>query len=385
MVKDGDIAGAVIAISRRGQLVHTAVIGEQDVATHTPLQEDSIFRIYSMTKAFTGVAMMQLFEEGKWRLDDPVAKFVPQFANLKVAVGEDAQGNFVVEDAHHPMTMRELMTHTAGFTYAYFNQTKVERTYDAVKLEDPDQTLQQLIDKLAKIPLNAQPGEKWHYSIGADVQGYVVEKLSGQSLADFMRERIFIPLRMVDTGFYVPEKDWSRLTTTYVYGADHRLIAFPQNVPDHDFRYPPKYYSGGNGAVTTARDFLRFEQMLLNSGELDGVRILAADSIKLMMHNALPSAVHETEPGKAWGLGFAVVTSPAKAQVPYGKGTVYWNGAAGTWFWVDPRNDLAVAGMVQQWSTPDAPDFFAASNQLIYRALLDRRGVEPAYYDKNKP
>jgi CubicO group peptidase (beta-lactamase class C family) len=369
MVKEGDIAGAVIAISRHGQRVHTVVVGQQDIATHTPMREDAIFRIYSMTKAFTGVAMMLLFEEGRWGLDDPVAKFVPQFADLKVAVGEDAQGNFVVEDAHHPMTMRELMTHTAGFTYAYFNQTKVERTYDAVNLEDPGQTLQQLIDKLAKIPLNAQPGEKWHYSIGADVQGYIIEKLTGQSLASFMRERIFAPLHMDDTGFHVPQKDWNRLATTYVYGADHHLVAFPQDTPDHDFRYPPNYCSGGNGAVTTAQDFLRFEQMLLNGGELDGARILAAGSVQLMMQNNLPAAVGETEPGKAWGLGFAVVTSPAKARVPYGKGTVYWNGAAGTWFWVDPRNDVAVIGMVQQWSTPDAPDFFAASNHSIYRAL----------------
>lgn len=373
LVQRGDIAGAVIAVQRHGHRLHTTVVGALDIASHTPMREDSIFRIYSMTKAFTGAAMMQLYEQGLWALDDPVAKFIPEFADLKVARGEDASGNPILESPGHPMTMRELMTHTAGFTYAYYNQTKVEHLYDEVRLEDPGQTLQQLIDKLAKLPLNSQPGQQWHYSIAADVQGYIVEKLTGKSLADYMQECIFTPLHMVDTGFYVTEKNWPRLATTYVYADGHRLVPFAQDQPDHDFRYPPHYDSGGNGAVTTTGDFLRFAQMLLNGGELDGQRVLHWSSADLMMRNNLPPQVHETEPGKAWGLGFAVITDAKRAKVAYADGTVYWNGAAGTWFWIDPRNDLAVIGLVQQWSQPDAPDFFAASNRAIYRALNARR------------
>jgi CubicO group peptidase (beta-lactamase class C family) len=372
LVRKGDIAGAVIAIQQHGRLLHTTVVGAQDIASHTPMRQDSIFRIYSMTKAFTGVAMMQLYEAGRWTLDDPVAKFIPEFSDLKVASGDDGHGNLVLQPSAHPMTMRELMTHTAGFTYAYYGQTKVEHLYDEVNLEDPGQTLQQLIDKLAKLPLNSQPGEKWHYSIAADVQGYIIEKLTGKTLADYMQEHIFAPLQMVDTGFYVPEKSWARLATGYVYADGHRLVPFAQNQPDHDFRYAPHYDSGGNGAVTTAKDFLRFEQMLLNGGELDGQRMLHWSSVDLMMRNNLPPSVHETDPGKAWGLGFAVITDAKLAKVPYANGTVYWNGAAGTWFWIDRRNDLAVIGLVQQWSQPDAPDFFNESNKPIYGALTAR-------------
>ncbi len=369
LVRKGDIAGAVIAIQQHGRLMHTTIVGAQDIDSHTPMREDSIFRIYSMTKAFTGVAMMQLYEEGRWALDDPVAKFIPAFADLQVSTGDDGHGNLVLEPAAHPMTMRELMTHTAGFTYAYYGQTKVEHLYDEVNLEDPKQTLQQLIDKLAKLPLNSQPGEKWHYSIAADVQGYIIEKLTGKTLAEYLEQRVFAPLHMVDTGFYVPEKSWARLATGYVYADGHRLVPFPQDQPDHDFRYPPHYDSGGNGAVTTVRDFVRFEQMLLNGGVLDGQRVLHWSSVDLMMRNNLPTRVHETEPGKAWGLGFAMITDATLAKVPYADGTVYWNGAAGTWFWIDRHNDLAVIGLVQQWSQPDAPDFFDESNRRIYRAL----------------
>jgi CubicO group peptidase (beta-lactamase class C family) len=370
LVRKGDIAGAVIAVQQHGHWLHTTIVGAQDIASHTPMREDSIFRIYSMTKAFTGVAMMQLYEEGRWALDDPVAKFIPEFADLKVASGDDGQGNLRLESQLHPMTMRELMTHTAGFTYAYYGQTKVEHLYDEVNLEDPKQTLQQLIDKLAKLPLNSQPGEKWHYSIAADVQGYIIEKITGKTLAEYLEQRVFAPLHMVDTGFYVPEKNWARLATGYVYADGHRLVPFPQDQPDHDFRYPPHYDSGGNGAVTTVKDFLRFEQMLLNGGVLDGQRVLHWSSVDLMMRNNLPPRVHETEPGKAWGLGFAVITDAKLAKVPYARGTVYWNGAAGTWFWIDRRNDLAVIGLVQQWSQPDAPDFFDESNRPVYRALM---------------
>jgi CubicO group peptidase (beta-lactamase class C family) len=373
LVRHGDIAGAVIGIQQHGHLLHKTIVGAQDIASRTPMREDSIFRIYSMTKAFTGVAMMQLYEEGRWSLEDPVAKFIPEFADLKVASGDDAEGNLILRSQTHPMTMRELMTHTAGFTYAYYNQTKVEKMYDAVNLEDPHQTLQQLIDKLAKLPLNSQPGEKWHYSIAADVQGYIIEKLTGKSLADYLQERVFAPLQMIDSGFHVPEKNWARLATGYVYADGHRLVPFAQDQPDHDFRYPPHYDSGGNGAVTTVKDFLRFEQMLLNGGVLDGTRVLHWSSVDLMMRNNLPPVVRETDPGKAWGLGFAVITDAKLAKVPYANGTVYWNGAAGTWFWIDRRNDLAVIGLVQQWSQPDAPDFFDESNRPIYKALTDER------------
>jgi len=380
-VNRGELAGLVAVIARHGRIVHTSTIGRQDVAAASPMRADTIFRIYSMTKAFTAAAMMLLFEEGKWGFEDQVADYVPSFAGLKVVQGTDDQGQPVLVDPVHPMKMRELLTHTGGLSYGYFNQTFAEQRYNEVNVLDETRPLQVFIDKLAQIPLNAQPGAVWHYSLSADVQGYIVQKLAGMPLDRFMRERLFQPLGLRDTGFSVPAAGKSRLASLYTYAAGKSPAEGPADepreealvrieAPDRDYTKPAVCFSGGGGLVSTAGDLFRFLQMLLNGGELQGVRILAPRTVELMRSNLLPDNIRETEPGRGWATGFAVLTDPARAGTPQGKGTFYWNGAAGTAFWVDPINDVIVIGLVQQWSTPQAPDFLAEAPPLVYQALV---------------
>jgi CubicO group peptidase (beta-lactamase class C family) len=328
-----------------------------------------------MSKPITGAAMMMLFEEGKWQLNDPVAKYVPEFADLKV-YGTDAGGNMVLKEQTHAMTMRELMSHTAGFTYGYFSNTPVDKLQRDANLLDTDNTLDELIKRLAKLPLNAQPGSDWHYSVSADVQGYIVQKLSGMPFEQFLEQRIFKPLNMVDTGFFVPAGKLKRLAEFYEYGADGRLQVVHGPI-NHNFAARPALSSGGGGLVSTAADYLRFCQMLLNGGKLDGVRLLSPRTVELMRTNVLSPAMTAPSPGAGFGLGVAVYTDAIAAGGYYGKGTFYWGGAAGTWFWIDPTEDLIVIGMIQQIAGTGAaavagvPDVRGLSHAYVYQAIVD--------------
>src|SRR6266446_2368708 len=278
LVDQGRLAGVVTMVARRGKVIELEAIGKRDIAANLPMQKDSIFRIYSMTKPITGVAMMMLLEEGKWQLNDPLAKYIPEFADLKV-YGTDANGNVVMKDQVHPVTMRELMSHTGGFTYGFISNT-----------------LEEMIKRVAKLPLNAQPGSEWHYSISVDIQGYIVQKLSGMPFEEFLEKRIFKPLSMVDTGFYVPADKLKRLAEFYGYGKDGRLEVVRGGL-NHDFSAKPALSSGGGGLVSTAADYMRFCQMLLNGGKLDGVRLLSPRSVELMRTNVLPPAMPTLSPG----------------------------------------------------------------------------------------
>jgi CubicO group peptidase (beta-lactamase class C family) len=335
-----------------------------------------------MTKPVTGVAMMILYEEGKWYPLDPVSKYIPEFAHLKVFKGVDQSGNMILEDPVHPPTMRELMTHTAGFTYGYFGKTLVDKMYQDQKVMQ-SQSLQEMIDKLAKVPLLYQPGTRWVYSVSMDIQGYIVEKLSGQSLPDFMQQHIFGPLGMKDTGFFVPPEKRSRFATLYASGQNGELVvnAAPGATAD-DYTTQPSMPSGGGGMVSTAEDYLRFAQMLLNGGELDGVRILAPPTVQLMTSNHLAPSLMTGEfligqvtirPGLGWGYDCAVYTDPLEADEMVGKGTFFWLGAADTWFWVDPTNDLIFVGMTQRMIGPGHPNVEALSQPSVYQALLKPR------------
>ena len=373
LVDEGRIAGVVTMVARHGKVVEFDAAGKRDLAADAPMRTDSIFRIYSMSKPITGVAMMMLFEEGKWQLNDPVSDYIPEFSDLKV-FGTDAAGNTTLTDQTHPLTMRELMSHTGGFTYGFFSDTPVDRLQRDADVLNIDNTLEEMIRRVAKLPLNSQPGSEWHYSIAVDIQGYIVQRLSGMPFEEFLQKRIFRPLRMNDTGFYVPKEKIRRLAQFYSYGNDGTLVVQRGGL-NHDFGAKPAFASGGGGLVSTATDYMRFCQMLLNGGVLEGTRLLAPKTVELMRTNVLSPGMATLSPGAGFGLDFAVYTDVGAAGGYYGPGTYWWGGAAGTWFWIDPVNDLIVVGMIQQVAaaapTRRVPDMRGLSHSLVYQSIVD--------------
>jgi CubicO group peptidase (beta-lactamase class C family) len=374
------LAGAITLLARHGKVVDYRTYGVRDLATGAAMTKDTIFRDYSMTKPVTGVAMMILYEQGKWLPSDPISKFIPEFAHLKVFNGFDSTGAMLLADPDHAPTMRELMTHTAGFTYGNAD-TPVDRMYGELKPGTGNvKNLQEMIDKLAQIPLLYQPGHGWTYSMSMDIQGYIVEKLTGQSLPDFLRDNLFTPLGMKDAGFYVPADKRSRFAAGY-HEKDGALVAEPtENGIPTDYAQQPTAPSGGGGLVSTAEDYYRFATMLLNGGALDGTRILAPATVRLMTSNHLPAELlngkfgigqHIMRPGFGYGYNCAVVFDPPEANLPDGKGTFFWDGAAGTWFWVDPTNDVVFVGMIQRRTSPDNHSFLYHTHALVYQALVD--------------
>jgi len=380
-VDQKQIAGIVTILARHGKVVDYRTYGVSDLASGKPIQKDAIFRDFSMTKPVTGVAMMILYEQGKWLPTDPIAKYIPEFAHLKVYKGTGADGKMIVVDPEHQPTMRELMSHTAGFTYGLFGNTPVDAMYrDAQVLSSKN--LQEFIDKMAKIPLLYQPGKGWTYSVSMDIEGYIVEKLSGQSLPDYIRDHIYAPLGMRDAAFFVPAEKRNRFVTLYTTGPNGELVT------DHrapggtagEYATQPTMPSGGGGMVSTAEDYYRFAQMLGNGGELNGARILAPSTVKLMTSNHVPAELLTGQfgignavirPGFGWGYNCAVVFDPPEANLPEGKGTFFWDGAAGTWFWVDPTNDVVFIGMIQRLLGPASPNLEYESRPLVYQALVD--------------
>jgi CubicO group peptidase (beta-lactamase class C family) len=268
---------------------------------------------------------------------------------------------------NHPMTMRELMSHTGGITYGVFGGTPVDKQYVDNKVFDRTQPLKTMIERMAKVPLMFQPGERWHYSLSVDVQGYVVEKLSGQTLPEFMQQHIFAPLKMVDTAFHVPPEKLNRFAEFYLRDKEGKFNKHPSD----DYTKPPVFASGGGGLVSTASDYMRFCQMLLNGGELDGQRILSPLSVKLMRTNMLPASAPTMAPGIGFGLDFAVVDDPAASGGYVGKGTYFWGGYAGTWFWIDPVYKMIVIGMIQQRDGEQQTDLRPLSRSLAYQAIVD--------------
>ncbi len=371
LVEMGRLAGITTMIARHGQIADFQSYGYRDVGAQDPMPEDAIFRIYSMSKPITGVALMMLYEEGKFRLSDPVRRYIPEFADLQVAASWGPDGP-VLEDADHAMTIRELMTHTAGLAYGIGDPHPADRLYASKGVLGSDQTLKDMIDKLATLPLRQQPGTRWTYSIAVDVQGYLVEVLSGLPFDEFLQERIFDPLGMVDTGFHVPSEDHGRFAQVYGYDEEGALAAPPASddaVGSRPFLDPTTFFSGGGGLVSTTMDYMRFCQMLLNGGELDGVRILSPTTVELMRRNHLPRAVGEYAPGLGFGLDFSVVLDPVEAGA-VSAGEFSWGGAAGTWFWIDPVEDLIFVGMIQQFGGR-RPNVRSLSHQLTYAAITE--------------
>ncbi|HEY8618307.1 serine hydrolase domain-containing protein [Phenylobacterium sp.] len=363
LVDQQKLAGVVTLLARKGKVVNFDAYGALDVATKAPARNDSIFRIASMTKPITGVAMMQLYEQGRWRLDDPVARHIPEFAGLKVKA---ADGTLVAQA--QPMTMAQLMSHTAGFG--------VSAVYEKENLAETD--LQGMIDKLAKLPLVSQPGTDWAYGPVVNIQGYLVEKLSGKSLDRYFQDHIFTPLRMVDTQFWVEPAKAARVSKVHTYDAAGRIVPTQAAVQTTK----PRFLSGSGGLYSTAEDYYRFCQALLNGGTLEGARILKPETVRLMRQDVLRPGVKvdlygPNQEGLGFGMDFAVHKRPAESGLPHGLDSYWWGGAFGTWFWIDPTHDIVFVGMIQnvRGSVPGGgtPDVRGISPKAVYAALSDRR------------
>jgi CubicO group peptidase (beta-lactamase class C family) len=357
-VAAGKLPGALTLVWRRGEIAHLGVSGHARVETGQKLSEDTIFRIYSMTKPITSIAVMMLMEEGKISLDDPVHRHIPAWRNLRVFEG-GIDGLWRTRPTDQPMRIVDLLRHTSGLTYGFQNRTNVDAAYRARKIGEIDKagTLDTMIEALADVPLEFSPGEKWNYSVSTDVLGYIVEKVSGQKFEDFLRARIFGPLGMNETAFHVPEGQEHRFANCYFAGPGGAML-LQDSAEGSSFLTPPSFVSGGGGLVGTARDYLRFCRMLVNGGTLDGVRYVSPKTLALMSANHLPGGVdlpaisvslfsEATFHGTGFGLGFAVNTSPAKALLPGTAGDISWGGAASTYFFVDPVEDLIAIFMTQ--------------------------------------
>lgn len=379
-------AGISVTVARHGKVVKSTQYGFQSLDSREPLRPDAIFRIASMTKPIIAAAMMTLYEEGKWQLDDPVTKFIPEFSDLKVMTKE---GNLVPLD--RPMLMRHVMSTSAGFAFGPVigsTNTKVDDLYAKAGLWSGSSD--EMIAKLGKLPLEAQPGTEFRYGLQQEIQGAVIRRLSGEGLDTFLSKRILQPLGMVDTGFGVPEDQRERIAPRYTLDKDLKLIlaadqsAFPA-LAGTPAGVTPKMLLAIAGLYSTTHDYVRFAQMLANKGELDGVRVLAPSSVKLMTSNLLEDGVpmhfEQNFKGVGYGMNLGIVLDPARASFNgggVGVGTFYWGGVHGTWFWVDPVNDIVVVGMVQQENAGNymtgrsypVPDIRGISRSITYGALI---------------
>jgi CubicO group peptidase (beta-lactamase class C family) len=371
-VDQGRLAGLVTLVARHGKVVHLERFGMMDLKVGKPMQFDTIFRIYSMTKPITSVALMMLLERGLVRLTDPVSRYIPAFGKVKVLAKD---GNLI--DLKRPITIHDLLRHTAGMSYnGYYEDTgdPVDKLYDEVDLWPQGATSPEMVRRIAELPLAFQPGEAWRYSVATDVIGHVVELVSGMSLAEFFEKRILKPLRMEDTAFSVPPDKADRLATLYGQSEEGHLEEIDTAIGGDYFDV--SLHSGGHGLVSTAADYLRFAQFMLNKGELDGVRLLGPRTVELMTANHLPASIlpmtmgTEQMPGFGFGLGFSVMQDVALSGMMGSVGLHGWGGWAKTHFWVDPKERIIGILMLQHIHTgthQTTIDF----RTLVYQALVD--------------
>ena len=363
--------GVITAIVRRGKLVHFEMQGEMDVERGKPMREDAIFRIASMTKPVTSVALMMLWEEGHFQLRDPVSKFIPEFAAVKVSTTSDASGETgKLVPPKRAIQIRDLLTHTAGLANAYVGNTDAYRAaMNAQRWRDNAE----LVSNLSKIPLNYHPGEAWEYSAATDVVGHLVEIISGLSLNEFFTSRIFEPLAMPDTHFYMDTEKALRLTAQYApAGPDHKIILQDPGSADSRWISGPKtLYRGAGGLASTVRDYLRFQLMMLNGGALDDVRLLSPNTVSLMLENHtrdLPLWL--AGPGMGFGLGYGVVVDRGEAATPLSQGAAYWGGAYCTLSWIDPAQEMV--GVLMTQVRPYAHINIRQDFQVLaYQAIVD--------------
>jgi CubicO group peptidase (beta-lactamase class C family) len=378
----GKVAGTLTLVARQGQIAYFEPQGHLELERTRRMQRDAIFRIYSMSKPITSVGLMMLYEQGLFQLDDPIHKFIPAWANLRVFIS-GTHPRFVTAPPARPMTIRDLLTHTSGLTYGFMERTNVDAAYRALAVGDrskPGYTLQNMVDTLAELPLEFSPGTRWNYSVSTDVLGYLIEVLSGQRLDMYLRDHILQPLGMHDTGFTVAEEHLARFACNYERQPDGslKLIDSPERSQYRDC----SFFSGGGGLVSTAGDYFRFTAMLRNRGELDGISLLGRKTVELMTMNHLPGGQELTQlaqpgmftetayAGVGFGLGFSVMLDPTRAQILGTPGEYAWGGAASTAFWVDPHEDLIVIFMTQLMPSSSYP-LRRELRTLTYAALID--------------
>jgi CubicO group peptidase (beta-lactamase class C family) len=373
LVDDEKVAGAITLIARRGKVVYFEATGKRDIESGRPMERDTILRFYSMSKPITSVAVMMLVEEGKIGLDDPVAKHLPEFKGVKVFVRANGDG-FDTESAQREPTVRDLLRHTAGLTYGFFGNTPVDAKYNSLGVLAPGGSLADMTKKLGELPLLYQPGTKWNYSVATDVLGRLVEVASRQSLDEYFAERIFRPLDMRDTAFFVPADKVDRFAATH--GTADGKLRVTDAPATSNFCNRPTLLSGGSGLVSTARDYMRFCQMIASGGELGGRRLLRSETVAEMTKNQLPDAAFPIafgpiqRPGVGFGLGFSVQVNRdpfSAARV----GEYGWGGAASTHFWISPKDELVVIALQQ--FMPFSTRLEQTIKPLVYEAIVEKQ------------
>jgi CubicO group peptidase (beta-lactamase class C family) len=380
-VETGKLAGALVAITRHGERVHTGVVGLADRERGTPMRDDTIFRIYSMTKPLTSVAFMMLVEEGRVSLDDPVHAYIPAWRDLGVFVA-GAPGAFQTRPTAAPMRIVDLLRHTSGLTYGFQMRTNIDAAYRQYGIGTTEDCvpLDRMVELLGQIPLEFSPGEAWNYSVSTDVLGHLIGIVSGVPFETFLRTRILQPLGMNDTGFFVPAEKHERLAACYGVDALGKVV-LQDDPATSRFLAPPRLISGGGGLVSTLDDYLRFCHMLMNGGAANGHRFLGPRTLALMTMNHLPEGRELTDmsrsmfsesiyAGLGFGLGFAVVLDRAKTLTPGNTGEYFWGGAASTAFWIDPKSGLAVVFLAQFIPSSTYP-IRRQLRTLVYAALED--------------
>ncbi len=390
-VDGGYLPGLLTYVYRKGHLVHTGMCGQMDIERGKQMREDAIFRIYSMSKPITAVALMMLVEEGLIGLDDTVHTHIPAWKNLGVYASgmpsllADAPPSFLTTPVVRPMKIVDLATHTSGLTYGFMMRSAVDAAYRKAKVTDRQTPggLQGMVDQLARIPLDFSPGTAWNYSVSIDVLGYLVEKLSGMSFGEFLRTRLFEPLGMNDTAFYVPPEKTERFTSCYQPETKGPGLKLQDDARESTYANPPGLESGGGGLVSTAQDYLRFCRMMLNGGTLDGVQILSPKTVALFSLNylpdgreiadmALPGMFSESGyAGVGFSLGCGVNVNVAKTRLPGSHGEYFWGGAAATAFWIDPREELTVVFMTQVIGSEARLTLRRDLRTLVYSAMTE--------------
>lgn len=386
-VEPGRLAGAVTLVARRGQVVHCSAVGLRDRERNLPMTTDTVFRIYSMTKPITSIAMMMLVEEARCGLADPVERYIPSWKNLRV-LRYGSHPSFVTEPPRRPVTIRDLLTHTSGLTYGFVHHDAVDAAYRRLGIsagipgEARPSSLADMVDKLAELPLLFSPGERWNYSVSTDVVGHLIELISGQRLDRFLQERIFAPLGMHETAFSVPKGARSRFAANYRYEPSATGTLTLEDDPETSaFLAEQTFFGGGGGLVSTVEDYRRFCQLLLDGGVFDGKRLFSRKTLELMTMNHLPgnqelsqlatgSFSETNNDGVGFGLGFAVLLDPARRQWHGSRGEYYWGGAASTAFWIDPAEELFAVLLTQLMPSTTYP-LRAQLRSLVYAAIAD--------------
>lgn len=380
-IERGEIAGAVTLVERRGRVVWREAQGFQDRDAARPMRTDALFRIYSMSKPITSVAVLMLLEEGRLRLSDPISRWLPELAHPRVL--RDPEGPLdETRPALREITVRDLLTHCSGLAYTFTAPPALARAYEAAGIHGSDAKLDptEWIARLGRLPLVTDPGTRWNYSVSTDVLGVLVERVSGQPFPAFLQTRIFAPLAMDDTAFFVPAEKRARLTTNYAPDAETAALVVFDAPATSSYREPPRFASGGGGLVSTASDYARFAAMLRNRGELDGVRILSRKTVELMTERHLSEAeqtgfgipgVDAAFPGASFGLGVMVTEDVAASGGLGSVGKHGWGGAAGTWYWVDPEEELVAVLMIQRMSMSRPIAIARDFETAVYQAIGD--------------